>query len=174
MSPARPLRSASTARLGAGVVLGLVLASGGCASAQRSAQHTGHQSTQSVRALAAEYMAIARPANHRLDVAVEAFADHAHHDLAAAEAALRLEAATERRFDRQLAAITFPPAIASTASALIRVNEIRARLTEKQARARSIPALLAFADDHKMADAQVEAQVRAIRAQLGLPPPETS
>jgi hypothetical protein len=119
-------------------------------------------------------MAIARPANHRLDVAVEAFADHAHHDLATAEAALRLEAATERRFDRQLAAITFPPAIASTASALIRVNEIRARLTEKQARARSIPALLAFADDHKMADAQVEAQVRAIRAQLGLPPPETS
>jgi hypothetical protein len=153
-----------------GVVLGLVLASGGCA----SAQHARHPSTQSVRALAAEYMAIARPANHRLDVAVEAFADHAHHDLAAAEVALRLEAATERRFDRQLAAITFPPAIASTASALVRVNEIRARLTERQARARSISALLSFAANHKMADAQVEAQVRAIRAQLGLPPPETS
>jgi hypothetical protein len=170
MSPARSVRSATTARLVPGVVLGLVLASGGCTSAQQARRH----STPSMRALAAEYMAIARPANHRLDVAVEAYEHHAHDNLAAAEAALRLEAATERRFDRQLAAITFPPAIASTASALIRVNEIRARLTERQARARSISALLSFADDHKMADAQVEAQVRVIRAQLGLPPPETS
>jgi hypothetical protein len=170
MSPARSVRSATAARLAPGVVLGLVLASGGCA----SAQHPRHHSTQSVRTLAAEYMAIARPANHRLDVAVGAYEHHAHDKLAAAEAALRLEAATERRFDRQLAAITFPRAIASTASALIRVNEIRARLTERQARARSIPALLSFAADHKMADAQVEAQVRAIRAKLGLPPPETS
>jgi len=127
-----------------------------------------------VRALAAEYLAIARPANHRLDVAVEAYADHAHHNLAAAEAALRFEAATERLFDRQLAAITFPPAIAATASALIRVNEIRARMTERQARARSIPALLSFDVGHKMADAQVEAQVKVIRAQLGLPPPSSS
>jgi hypothetical protein len=119
-------------------------------------------------------MAIARPANHRLDVAVDAYADHAHHDLAAAKAALRAEAATERQFDRQLAAIRFPPAIAATANALIRVNEIRARLTERQARARSIPALLSLDADHKMADARVETQVRVIRAQLGLPPPETS
>jgi hypothetical protein len=171
MSPARSVRSAGTTRLAAGVVLGLVLASGGCASSQRSAQH---RSTPSVRALAAEYMAIARPANHRLDVAVDAYEDHAHDNLAAAQAALRSQATTERQFDRQLAAITFPPAIAATASALIRVNEIRARLAEKEARARSIPALLSFTADHKMADAQVEAQVRVIRSQLGLPPPETS
>ena len=170
MSPARSVRSASTARLAAGVVLGLVVASGGCA----SAQHARHPSTQSVRALAAEYMAIARPANHRLDVAVDAYEDHAHDNLAAAQAALRSQAAIERQFDRQLAAITFPPAIAATASALIRVNEIRARLAEKEARARSIPELLSFAGDHKMADAQVEAQVRVIRSELGLPPPETS
>ena len=170
MSPARSGRSATTAGLVPCLVLGLILVAAGCA----SAQHPRHPSKQSVRALAAEYMAIARPANHRLDVAVDAYEDHAHDNLAAAEAALRFQAATERRFDRQLAAIKFPPAIGATASALIRVNEIRARLTERQARARSIPALLALADDHKMADAQVEAQVRVIRAQLGLPPPETS
>ena len=151
-------------------MLGLIVAAAGCA----SAHPTRHRPQQSVRALAAEYLAIARPANHRLDVAVEAYADHAHHNLAAAERALRFEASTERMFDRQLAAITFPPAIAATSSALIRVNEIRARMTERQARARSIPALLSFAADHKMADAQVEAQVRVIRAQLGLPPPSNS
>ncbi len=170
MSPARSARSASPAWLVPGLVLGLVLATGGCASAHPAQ----HRPQPSVRALAAEYLAIARPANHRLDVAVEAYADHAHHNLAAAEAALRFEAATERLFDRQLAAITFPPAIAATASALIRVNEIRARMTERQARARSIPTLLSFDAGHKMADAQVEAQVKVIRAQLGLPPPSSS
>jgi hypothetical protein len=170
MSPARSVRSASPTALVPVLMLGLALAAASCASAPLAQ----HRPQHSVRALAAEYMAIARPANHRLDIAVDGYADHAHHDLAVAEAALRSEAATERMFDRQLAAITFPPAIAATASALIRVNEIRARLTEQQARARSIPALLSFDADHKMADAQVEAQVRVIRAQLGLPPPESS
>jgi hypothetical protein len=170
MSPAKSARSASPAGLVSCLVLGLVLAAVGCASAHPAQ----HRSQHSVRALAAEYLAIARPANHRLDVAVEAYAEHAHHDLAAAEAALRSEAATERQFDRQLAAIRFPPAIAATSSALIRVNEIRASMTEQQARARSIPALLSFAAAHKMADAQVEAQVKVIRAQLGLPPPSTN
>jgi hypothetical protein len=170
MSPARSARSASTAALVPGLVAGLALAAVGCA----SAPPTQHRPQHSVRALAAGYMAIARPANHRLDIAVEAYADNAHRDLAATAAALRFEAATERLFDRRLAAITFPPAIAATASALISVNEIRARLTEQQARARSIAALLSFAGDHNMADAQVEAQVRVIRAQLGLPPPSSS
>ena len=170
MSPARPARSASAAGLVAGLALVLVVAAAGC----DSGNHVQHQPKLSMRALAAEYMAIARPANRRLDVAVDAYEDHAHDNLAAAQSALRVQAAIERRFDRQLAAITFPPAIAATAGALISVNEIRARLAERQARAQSIPELLSFIDDHKMADAQVEAQVRAIRAQLGLPPPETS
>jgi len=152
-----------------GLALGLVVAAG-CG----SGNHVPHQPKLGVQALAAKYMAIARPANRRLDVAVDSYQDHAHDNLAAAQAALRSQAATERWFDRQLAAITFPPAIAATADALISVNEIRARLAERQARAQSIPELRSFIDDHKMADAQVEAQVRAIRAQLGLPPPETS
>jgi predicted RNA-binding Zn ribbon-like protein len=125
-------------------------------------------------ALAADYLAIAEPANHRLDDEVSAYADHAHHDLAAAEKALRAEAATERSFDRQLAAVSFPPAIEATARALIRINEIRARLALRQAAASSLPALLSFAASHKAADAEVEAQVRVIRAELGLPPPKAS
>ncbi len=113
-------------------------------------------------------------ANHRLDIEVDKYNDERRHDLAAAESALRAQAATERQFDRNLAAIGFPPPIAATASALIRVNEIRAKLAEREARAGSISELMSFTSAHKLADAQVEAQVKVIRAQLGLPPPESS
>lgn len=169
MASARPARVVAIA----GLLLGLCLAATACTSARHgpSAQHNARPS---LRALAAEYLAIARPANHRLDVAVEAYAHHAHHNLAAAETALRAQAATERWFDDRLARIKFPPAIAVTARALIRVNEIRAAMTDRQARSASIPALLSLSRDHKAADAQVEAQVRAIRAELGLPPPLSS
>jgi hypothetical protein len=47
-------------------------------------------------------------------------------------------------------------------------------MAEREAQARSIAELLSFDSQHKLADAQVEAQVRMIRVQLGLPPPETS
>jgi hypothetical protein len=162
-------RAATTAAL----LFGLVFATAACASANH-APSGRHQDARSLRSLAAAYMAIAKPANHRLDVEVEAYADYAHDNLAAAEAALRAEAATERWFDRHLAAIKFPPAITATARALISVNEIRAAMTERQARAPSIRALISLTSDHKAADAQVEAQVRLIRAQLGLPPPSSS
>ena len=152
------------------VALLLMLAAVGCGSSHRSATRPG----TGIRALAADYLAIARPANDRLDVEVSAYSKAAHHNLAVAAAALRAEAATERHFDRQLAAIPFPPTIAATADALIRVNEIRARLADQQAAARSIPALLSFAGSHQAADGEVEAQVRVIRAELGLPPPSTS
>src|SRR5258708_12706322 len=144
MSPARSARSASPAWLVPGLALGLVLAAAGCAWGHPAQ----HRPQPSVRAFAAESRAIARPANHRLDVAVEAYADHAHHNLAAAGAALRFEAATERQFDRQLAAITFPPAIAATASALIRVNEIPARMTEPHAPPPPVPPFPPFTAAH--------------------------
>jgi hypothetical protein len=165
--------------LGPAAVVCLALGAAGCGPphhpAARPSDRPGASSAApGIRALAADYLAIARPANHRLDIEVSAYAKHARHDLAAAADALRAQAATERHFDRQLAAIPFPRAIDATARALIGVNEIRARLTEQQAAATSIPALLSFSGRHKAADAQVEAQVRVIRAELGLPPPESS
>lgn len=126
------------------------------------------------KALAAAYMAIARPANHRLDTEVDSYNDHARDDLAVAEADLREEAATERWFDHRLLKIAFPPAIAATAKALVRVNDQRITLTTEQARAMTISELLAFNARHRAADAAVEAQVRVIRRQLGLPPPDNS
>jgi hypothetical protein len=160
--------------LTAAVLCCLIPAAAGCSSGGAGAAAPTAAPSPGLHALAAEYLAIAEPANHRLDVEVSAYADHAHHNLAAAEHALRAEAATERSFDRQLAAIAFPPAIEATARALIRVNEIRARLALRQAAASSLPALRSFTAGHRAADAEVEAQVRVIRTELGLPPPAAS
>jgi len=126
------------------------------------------------RALAALYLAIAKPANHRLDTEVNGFTDHERDNLAAAEADLRAQAATERRFDRKLLKTGFPAPVAAVVHALVRVNQNRVKLTERQARSASITQLRSFASQHKTADAAVEVQVRIIRRDLGLPPPDTS
>jgi len=127
-----------------------------------------------MKALAADYLAIARPANHRLDLEVSGY-DHAKHtNLAVAERALRAEAATERWFDAKLMKIPFPAHIAAFVRALVRQNQWRATLTDMQAGAESIAALLSYTRTHKAADAAVEVQVRLIRRLLGLPPPSTS
>ena len=126
------------------------------------------------KALAHRYLAIARPANHRLDHEVDSFADHQRSDLAAAGADLRAEAVTERRFDRQLAAIPFPPWIAVMARATIRANQSRAALADREARSASLARLHSYAARHRAADASVEFGVRLIRQALGLPPPSES
>lgn len=149
------------------LALATVLGSAGCAAHAKGGAHDE-------KALAAAYVAIALPANHRLDKEVDSYTDHARDHLAVAEADLREEAATERRFDRQLLKIALPPAIAATAKALVRVNIYRIALTTEQARAKTVPELLAFNARHRAADAAVEAQVRLIRKQLGLPPPDNS
>ena len=155
---------------------------GGCspagpsaASARRSAPAAATTLAPAQReALAGRYLAIALPANHRLDREVEGFTDHQRRGLTAAEADLRAEAATERRFDRQLAAIPFSPGIAAMARALIQANQSRAALTGRQARSSSLARLHSFAARHRAADAAVEFGVRLIRQALGLPPPSES
>jgi hypothetical protein len=125
-------------------------------------------------ALARRYLAIADPANHRLDVANNGFTASERGNLAAAKADLRAEVATETRFDQQLAAIPFPPAIAAIARAMIRANQARGALTARQARSASLARLRSFDQRHRAADAAVEVQVRLIRKALHLPPPSTS
>jgi hypothetical protein len=85
---------------------------------------------------------------------------------------LRAEAVTERRFDQCLLKIPLPPPVAATA--LVRANERRAELAILQAGSPSLAALQSFTRRHQSADAAVEAQVKAIRRALGLPPPKTS
>jgi hypothetical protein len=145
------------------------------ASTGHSAPATSDTLTPAHReALADRYLAIAVPANHRLDHEVEGFADHERSDLAAAEADLRAEAATERGFDRRLAAIPFPPGIAAMARALIQANQSRAALTGRQARSASLARLHSFAAQRRAADAAVEFGARLIRRALALPPPSES
>jgi len=162
------------------LLLALVALAAGCATVH-PAGHAGQRTPPGsgpapagLRALGAAYLAIAQPANRRLDTEVDGFTDHEHHDLGAAEAALRAEAATERRFDRLLHEIPFPPPIATTARALIRANQRRAALTAEQARSSSLARLISFTGLHRAADAAVETEVKILRRALGLPPPETS
>ena len=126
------------------------------------------------RTLAASYLAIAKPANHSLDTEVNGFTRNERSNLIAAEADLRAQAVTERWFDRRLLQLSFPAPIEAIVRALIRVNQSRAALADRQARSASVAQLRSFASRHKAADAAVEVQVRIIRADLGLPPPSTS
>jgi hypothetical protein len=178
----------------AGLMLGALIVISGCVSpstpspASQSPSAAGSPSASgpaspagsatpapaSIRRLAADYLAIAGPANHRLDVEVDGFGDHRRDDLAEADTDLRAEAATELHFDRQLSRIPFPAAIAAIASGLIRANQSRIALTRREARSGSLAELRSFTSTHKAADAAVEVQVRAIRKALSLPPPSTS
>jgi hypothetical protein len=169
------------------MLLGLVLSLASCTRAQsssagrtvkpklpvasRSQRTDGSAGT---KVLAARYLAVAEPADDQLDDEVDSYADHEHHNLAVAQADLRREIATEQWFDEHLLKITFPPAIAATAKDLVLVNNRRIALTTLQAHAVSISELVSFDQSHKDADAAVETQVRRLRKDLGLPPPDPS
>jgi hypothetical protein len=126
------------------------------------------------KALAAKYLAIAQPANHSLDVENDGYSDAEHDDLAEARKDLLDETATEAQFDQQLLAIRFPAAVEQQVQALVRANQARIQLTQRQARATTLASLRAFDGQHKAADDAVEAPVRQIRQLLGLLPPATS
>src|SRR6266571_2604682 len=175
------MESCAARRRGLAVVLAAVIAAAGCSSSHPAGAPGSHRPASarpspagalapaSIRALAARYLAIARPANHRLDEAVDGFEDHRRDDLAKAGTDLRAQAATERWFDRQLARIRFPAEIEAMARELIRANRHRIALTRREARSASLAGLRAFTRRHRAADAAVEVPVRALRKALGLP-----
>ena len=155
-----------------------VLLAAGCAGARPgvpagpAASAAG--ATAARRATAAEYLAIARAGNRRLERDFDALAGRDRGRLAAADADLWDIAATERLFDRRLAGIAFPPEIERTARQLITANQFRAMLTQTAAAAASLGSLHRYPPLLARANQPVEAAVRLIRGQLGLPPPETS
>jgi hypothetical protein len=154
------------------VTLVLLLLAAGCTPSGHSPGTRGQAPSQ--ESSAAQYLAAAEPANRRLDAEVQNYAHHEHRNLAAAEAALRAEAVTERWFDQRLLEIPFAPSAAATARALVQANERRAELAVRQAGSPSLTELQSFTRRRQSADAAVEAQVKAIRRTLGLPPPKTS
>ena len=173
-------RAAGTSLVTAGsVLLGSALLVAGCASSAPPARGPASQSpaatTAELTAMAARYMAIARPANRELDHEFDGFDDHIKDgDLAAARADLRAAVVTERRFDRQLIALSFPPRTEPFVRLLYRVNQERAELTSTAAGVTSLRELRGYQRRLDAANEPVEDPVRVIRAQLGLPPPDTS
>jgi hypothetical protein len=175
------------------VTAGVVLLAAGCASATPRGSAAATAATAATAPTAAtaataptaataglgvtgaKYLAIARPANRELDHEFDGFGDHVKDgELAAAEADLRAATVTERRFDRQLIAISFPPRTEPLVRLLYRVNQARAQLTSTAAAAASLPELRGYQRRLNAANEPVEDAVRAIRGQLGLPPPDTS
>ena len=170
-------------RAGAGLVLaGAALLAAGCSSAggpaaaapaSQAARAGQAISPAQQEAAARSYLAIARPANRRLETDFDGLDDH-RNDLAAAEADLRDAAVTERRFDRRLLALRLPAATETVARLLVTANEARARLTTAAAASTSLNQLHRYEPRLTAANTPVEEAVRVIRSQLGLPPPETS
>ena len=162
---------AAVASLVAAIMVGAVLLTAGCGSSQPPPVRSA---AGGLRAPATRYLAIAQPANRQLDHEFDGLTDHEGDNLAAAQADLRAAAATERRFDRQLIAITFPPLTEPFARLLFDVNQARAALTATAAAATSLRQLRGFQPRLDAANEPVEEAVRVIRSQLGLPPPDSS
>ena len=125
-------------------------------------------------ALAARYLAIAQAGNSHLDRDFDSLESRDRNDLARAKADLRDAAATERLFDQRLLAIPFPPAIERVARTLYRVNQLRAQLTYGASFAATLAFVHSYEPSLDAANVPVERLVRAIRRELGLPPPDTS
>jgi hypothetical protein len=156
-----------------GALLALLAASGCAAHLGAAAPvRTTARPVTTVTAAAA-YLAIATPANHRLDADFDRFDGPDRGDLASARADLRDIAATEHAFDHNLARLALPPMAAAWARTLITTNEARADLTARAAASPSLPHLNALRPALTAANAPVERAVTAIRAGLALPPPDT-
>jgi hypothetical protein len=118
------------------------------------------------QALESKYTAILTPASQQLSVDAAAYTANEGHNLAASEAALTAEAASEHAFDTSLEAITFPPAIAPIARGLVQANEARAKLTAEQALSSSLTQLRSFNDRVQAASAAVQTDLKLIGTAL--------
>jgi hypothetical protein len=134
--------------------------------------------SDSVATAAHRYLAIAEVDNAKLDPDFDGLADLAAGapdapSLTRAQSLLRDAAATERAFDADLLTIDLPAQIAATARALVSVNERRANLAGLAASSTTLAGLRSYLPGVEALNDPVEDQVKLIRQQLGLPPPDT-
>jgi hypothetical protein len=121
--------------------------------------------------LASHYTAIMTTATQQLNADEAAYTASERRNRAAAEAALTAEVTSEQAFDRSLASITFPPAIAAMSKALVQADQARAKLTAEQARSSSLTRLRSFNHRVRVASAAVQTEMKLIRKRLDSPPP---
>jgi hypothetical protein len=112
--------------------------------------------------LTRQYEAAVTPASQQLTVDAAAYTANSGHDLAAAEAALTAEVASEHAFDATLAGMQFPPAVTPMVQDLIQANQARASLTAEQARSSSLTKLRSFNARVKATDAPVSKEIKLI------------
>ncbi len=146
-----------------------------------------------------QFQGIVTPAGKQLNVDMVAYRGNERHHLAAAEAALTSEVATEQALDNSLAAAAYTPqnygnavnlitlafdagnptpsaAILLTpqttvmADALMRANQALAKLTAEQAKSTTLTQLGSFNDRVDAANATVLADISAIHRALEVPP----
>jgi hypothetical protein len=117
-----------------------------------------------------QYMSTITPDVQQLNTDVAAYTANEKRNLAAAQAALTAEVASERAFDASVGAIQFPPNIAPIAKALLQANQARAELTAEQARSSSLTQLRSFNRRVKADATAVQAEMSLIHKALDAPP----
>jgi hypothetical protein len=142
------------------------LAAAGC---EPNLSPSGLQCT-TVHMLVGKYMNITTPAIQQLRTDVSAYTASERRDLTAAKSALMAEVTVENSVDTSLARFPFPPAAAPLARALIRDNQVRARLTAEQARSTSFTQLRSFNRRVRAASAAVRTEMGLTRKALGSRP----
>jgi hypothetical protein len=120
--------------------------------------------------IASLYSNLADPADRLLAADLQAYAVNRRQNLAAAKQDLSNEVKTDTAFDNQLSQITFPPAADPHADTLTALDAKRIKLIKLQLQATSLRKLQAFDSRVEAASAAVDAQVRIMRQDLGLPP----
>jgi hypothetical protein len=150
----------------------------GCSASGVPGRGTSRQTSAVANAghetLGSQYLEVADAGNDRLETDIDRLTGRDRNRLAAAQGDLRDATATERLFDRRVVAIAFPPEIEAIAETLSMVNQSRALLSADASMAQTLAALRRDETRIDAANAQVEVQVRRIRAALRLPPPSTS
>ena len=120
--------------------------------------------------IASLYSNLASPADRALAAEIKAYAVNRDHNLAAAKLDLSNEVKAETSFDNGVGGITFPPAADPHNDQLIALDAKRISLIKLQLKATSLRKLQAFDSRVEAASAAVDAQVKIMRADLGLPP----
>jgi hypothetical protein len=155
----------------AAIVLAAACVLAGCSSG--GAGGADAHGTASASGLGKQYLAIANPANEKLDHAFDALKHDDHTSLTAAHKDLSAAAVVERAFDRSLLEVAWPVNVEATAQAMVKANEARASITEQAAAAPTLAGVMSYEQDMDVGNQAVERWVDTIRVQLALPPPDT-
>jgi hypothetical protein len=119
--------------------------------------------------IASLYTNVAGPADRILAADIQAYGVNRLRNLAAAKSDLSNEVKAETAFDNQLGTITFPAAPDPHADLLITADAKRIKLIKLQLQVTSLRKLRALDSQVQAASAAVDAQVKIMRADLGLP-----